>query len=158
MYGQDENMREMLIEEYQDDAARLLRFLPWLAKKSGADVSTMYTGDGENKVIPIPVFDSTLLSFVKEAEKTKFVDRNYPYVYSRNRIQTHEDELRFIKNCKITDLKILKGILSKYVLGGKTKAALWSEGVDAGIYVAVLDQLNHLFFTNTADGKQMIRY
>lgn len=158
MYGQDENLREMIIEEYQGEVAALLRYLPWLSKKSGADVSSMYTGDGENKVIPIPVFDSTLLAFIKEAEKTKFMDRNYPYVYSRNRIYTHEDEIRMLKNAKITDIKIFKGILSKYVLGGRTKAALWSEGVEAKIFFTALDQLNKLFFSNTSDGKQMIRY
>ena len=118
----------------------------------------MYTGDEEKPVIPIPVYDSTLLAFIKEVQNTKFVDRNYPYVYSRNNIKSHDDELRLIKNAKISDLKILKGILSKYILGGRTKAALWSEGVEAGIYVAVLDSLNKLFFANTKDGSQMLRY
>lgn len=158
MYGQEENLREMIIDEYQADVTRLMRYLPWLSKKSGADVSSVYTGDGENKVIPIPVFDSTLLAFIKEVEKTKFIDKNYPYVYSRNRIVTHEDEIRILKNAKITDIKIFKGILSKYVLGGRTKASLWSEGVEAKIFFVALDQLNRLFFSNTADGKQMIRY
>lgn len=158
MYGQDENIREKLIEEYQDDVARLLRYLPWLSQKCGKDVSAMYTGEGENQVIPIPVFDSTLLAFIKEVEKTKFVDRNYPYVYSRNHIVTHEDEIRMLKNAKITDMKLFKGILSKYVLGGRTKAALWAEGVDSKIYFTALECLNRLFFTNTSDGKQMVRY
>lgn len=158
MYGQEENIREQIIEEYQGDAAKLLRYLPWLSKKQGNDVSSMYTGDGEMQVIPIPVFDSTLLAFVKEAEKTKFVDRNYPYVYSRNRIQTHEDEIKLLRNAKITDIKIIKGIFSKYILGGRTKASLWTEGVEARIFFEVLDTLNRLLFTNTADGKQMVRY
>lgn len=158
MYGQEDNIREQIVEEYRDDVVKLIRYLPWLSKKTGSDVSSMYTGDAEKPLIPIPVFDSTLLQFVREAEKTKFVDRNYPYVYSRNGIKTHEDELRYIKNAKITDLKILKGIFSKYVLGGKTKAALWSEGVDSGIFVAVLDCLNRLFFSNTKDGSKMLRY
>lgn len=158
MYGQEENIREMTIAEYQDDVAKLLKFLPWLAGKSAGQVSSMYTGDENNKVIPIPVFDTTLIAFIKEVEKTKFLDRNYPYLYSRNHIQSHEDEIRLLKNAKITDMKIFKGILSKYVIGGRTKAMLWSEGVDAGIYVTALDCLNRLFFTNTSDGKQMIRY
>lgn len=158
MYGQEDNIREQIIEQYREDVVKLIKYLPWLSKKSGKDVSTMYTGDEEKPLIPIPVFDSTLLQFIKDAEKTQFVDKNYPYVYSRNGIKTHEDELRLIKEAKITDLKILKGILSKYVLGGKTKATLWAEGVDAGIYVAVLDSLNRLFFSNTKDGSKMLRY
>lgn len=158
MYGQEDNIREQIIEEYRDDVVRLLRYLPWLSKKSGNDVTSMYTGDEEHKVIPIPVFDSTLLSFVKEVEKTKFADRNYPYVYSRNNIKTHDDEIRLLNNAKITDLKLFKGILSKYVLGGKTKASLWAEGVDSGVFEAALSCLNRLFFTNTKDGSKMLRY
>ena len=46
MYGHEDNIREQIVEEYRGDVERLLRYLPWLSKKSGADVSTMYTGDG----------------------------------------------------------------------------------------------------------------
>lgn len=158
MYGMEDNVREQIVEEYRDDVIVLLRYLPWLSKKSGKDVSSMYTGEGDKKVIPIPVFDSTLLAFIKDAEKTKFIDRNYPYVYSRNGIKTHEDEIRLLKNAKITDIKYFKGVLSKYVLGGRTKASLWSEGVESGVIVTALECLNKLFFSNTKDGSQMIRY
>ena len=158
MYGMEDNIREQIVEEYRDDVVVLLKYLPWLSKKSGKDVSSMYTGDAEKPLIPIPVFDSTLLAFIKDAEKTKFIDRNYPYVYSRNGIKTHEDEIRLLQNAKITELKFIKGILSKYVLGGRTKAALWSEGVDSGVFVTALESLNKLFFTNTKDGSKMIRY
>lgn len=158
MYGKDDTLREQIIEEYRPDVERLIKYLPWLSKKSGKDVSTMYTGDEQNKVIPIPVFDTTLLQFIKEAEKTRFVDRNYPYVYSRNGIKTHEDEIRLLKNAKITDLKLITGIISKYVLGGRTKASLWSEGVDSGVLEEALATLNRLFFSNTKDGSQMLRY
>ena len=158
MYGKDDTLREQIIEEYRPDVERLIKYLPWLSKKSGKDVSTMYTGDEQNKVIPIPVFDTTLLQFIKEAEKTRFVDRNYPYVYSRNSIRTHEDEIRLLKNAKITDLKLITGIISKYVLGGRTKASLWSEGVDSGVLEEALATLNRLFFSNTKDGSQMLRY
>lgn len=158
MYGQEDNIREQIVAEYRDDVVLLLKYLPWLAKKSGKDVSSMYTGDSEKPLIPIPVFDSTLLAFIKDAEKTKLVDKNYPYIYSRNNIKTHEDEIRLMNSAKITDLKFIKGVLSKYVLGGKTKAALWAEGVDSGVFVTALDCLNRLFFTNTKDGSKMIRY
>ena len=48
--------------------------------------------------------------------------------------------------------------LSKYILGGKTKASLWAEAVDSGVLEEVLATLNKLFFTNTKDGSQMLRY
>ena len=158
MYGHEDNVREQIVAEYRADVELLLRYLPWLSKKSGKDVSTMYTGDAEKPLIPIPVYDSTLLAFVKDCEKTKLIDRNYPYVYSRNNIKTHEDEIRLMESAKITDLKFIKGCLSKYVLGGRTKASLWAEGVDAGIFETALSCLNKLFFTNTKDGSKMIRY
>lgn len=158
MYGQEDNIREQIVEEYRDDVVKLIKYLPWLSKKSGKDVSSMYTGDEEKPLIPIPVFDSTLLAFIKDAEKTKFVDKNYPYVYTRNNIKTHEDEIKLMESAKITDLKIIKAVLSKYVLGGKTKATLWSEGVDSGVFVKALECLNVLFFTNTKDGSKMLRY
>lgn len=158
MYGQEDSLREQIYEDYKDDVLKLIKYLPWLSKKSGKDVSSMYTGDDKIQVIPIPVFDSTLLAFVKDAEKTKFIDRNYPYVYTRNGIRTHEDELKMLKDAKITDIKVFKAVLSKYVLGGKTKASMWAEGVDSGVLVAALDGLNRVFFSNTKDGSQMLRY
>lgn len=118
----------------------------------------MYRGDDKIKVIPIPVYDSTLLAFVKDAEKTKFIDKNYPYVYSRNNILTHEDEIRLLEAATLADLRIFKGVISKYVLGGRTRSSVWSEGVESGVLKVALDCLNKLFFTNTKDGAQMLRY
>lgn len=158
MYGQDDNLREQIIAEYKDDVTLLIKYLPWLSKKSGEDVKSMYTGDENMQLIPIPVFDSTLLAFVKDAGRTKFVDKNYPYVYTRNSIKTHEDEIRLIENSKITELKNIKAVISKYVIGGRTKASMWAEAVDCGIFVTALEALNKLFFTNTKDGSKMIRY
>ena len=158
MYGHDDTLREQTIEEYRDDVLRLIKYLPWISGKSGKDVSAMYTGDEKIQVIPIPVYDSTLLAFIKDAEKTKFIDRNYPYVYSRNSIKTHEDEIRLLESATLADLRIFKGVISKYVLGGRTRASVWSEGVESGVLKVALDCLNKLFFTNTKDGAQMLRY
>ena len=33
MYGQEENIREQIIEEYRDDVVKLIKYLPWLSKK-----------------------------------------------------------------------------------------------------------------------------
>ena len=38
----------------------------------------------------------------------------------------------------------LAGILSHYILGGQTKARLWSDGVTYGIYFAVLTKMKAL--------------
>lgn len=158
MYGHDDTMREQIIDDYRSDVELLIRYLPWLAKQKEKKVSSMYTGEGDKQTIPIPVFDSTLLSLIKDIEKTKFCDKNYPYVYSRNNIKSHEDEIRLLKNAKISDMKLFQGILSKYALGGRTRSVLWSEGVESGVLMTALECLNTLFFTNTKDGSKMLRY
>ena len=84
------------------------------------------------------------MSFVKEARNTCFMDRNYVYVYSRKQLKTVKDEMRLIKNATIRDMDDLAGILSHYVLGGQTKARLWSEGVTFGVYFAVLTKMKEL--------------
>jgi len=158
MYGHDDTLREQTIEEYRDDVLKLIKYLPWLASKSGKEVSSMYRGDDKMQVIPIPVYDSTLLAFIKDAEKTKFMDRNYPYVYSRNNIKTHEDEVKLLQSATLADIRIFKGVISKYVLGGRKRSVVWADGVESGVLEVALACLNKLFFSNTKDGSQMLRY
>ena len=33
MYGQEQNLREQIIEEYRDELTKLLRYLPFLEKR-----------------------------------------------------------------------------------------------------------------------------
>lgn len=145
MYGEDASLREQIVMEYRADLEKLLRYLPFLDKKSGKDVQTFYEGDGTYKLIPVPVYDSTLLAFVKEAKTTKFMNRNYPYTYRRYRMDTPEDERARIEKCVLRDIDIIRGILSKYILGGQTKSYLWSAGVQERIYVTALDKMQKMF-------------
>ena len=136
---------EEIVEYYRRDAVKLFRYLNWLEAKSGKQVSTIYGGEGiADNSVPFPVYDSTLLGFVKEAGNTCFMDRNYVYVYSRKRLKNAKDELRLIQNATIRDFDDLAGILSHYILGGRTKARLWSEGVTYGIYYALLTKMKEL--------------
>ena len=136
---------EEIVEYYRQDAVKLFRYLNWLESKSGRQVSSVYGAEGiaENSV-PFPVYDGTLLGFVKEAGNTRFMDRNYVYVYSRKRIKNVTDEMRLIKNATIREMDDLAGILSHYILGGRTKARLWSDGVTFGVYFAVLTKMKEL--------------
>lgn len=134
-----------IIEYYRKDAMELLRYLPWLMQKSGGRTYSNYGGDGISaNSMSFPVYDSTLMSFIKTAQKTCFMDRNYRYVYSRNRLKTEKDELVLIDHATVRDMDKLAGILSHYVMGGQTKAALWSAGVEKGIYVAILSKIKEL--------------
>ena len=52
--------------------------------------------------------------------------------------------MRLIQNATIRDMDNLAGILSHYIMGGRTKARLWSEGVTSGIYYALLTKMKAL--------------
>lgn len=145
MYGQEETLREQIVNEYREDLDKLLSYLPYLDKKTGKDVQGTYTQDGKLQSIAVPTYDSTLLAFVKLARSSKFMYRNYPYVYTRNRIQNHDDERRLLEKAQIRDIDIFRGILSKYIMEGQTKAYRWTEGVEERIYVSVLDNLQKRF-------------
>lgn len=134
--------RQAVVREYKQMLTPLVAYLPWLEKNAGHNASRNYQGQGLSKSsISFPVYDSTLLSFVREASASKLMDRNYVYVYTRNRIKTHEDERRIIAAAELKDWDILRGILSKYVMGGRTKATLWGEAVQEGIFALVVRQM-----------------
>lgn len=130
---------------YRPDVERLVRYIPWLETKTGTTTSSVYKGDGigENS-LPFPVYEGTLMSLVQDARRTKLMDRNYAYVYSRNRIRSVEDEQRLIERATIREMDMLKGILSKYILGGMTKGRIWTEGVANGSILKVLLKMKEI--------------
>ena len=78
---QNRENRQQVIQEYKAVVEPLLRYLPWLEKNAGRGVSYNYQGQGLSKSsISFPVYDGTLLNFVKEAEATPLMNRNYAYV------------------------------------------------------------------------------
>ncbi len=134
--------RQQIVNEYKPDVERLVRYLPWLESKMGTSVQQSYSasGIGEHSVA-FPVYDSTVMSFVKEAQRTHLMDRNYMYVYSRYRIQTVQQEIKAIEKASIKEMDLLKAILSKYVMGGMTKGRMWSEAVESGVFLYVLKKM-----------------
>ncbi|MBO5474506.1 MAG: hypothetical protein J6A08_12105 [Lachnospiraceae bacterium] len=142
MEKEDIAYRQQIIDAYKPDVEKLIRYLPWLEEKAGQKVSETFEGSGirENS-ITFPVYDGTLMSFIKEVQRTKLLDRNYAYVYSRNRIRTVADELRMIDRSGIRDMDVLKGILSKYVMGGMTKGRLWTEAVQNKIFLNIVKKM-----------------
>lgn len=139
---EDIDYRKQVVNEYKPDVERLIRYLPWLEEKADGEVSETFTGSGIGESsVAFPVYDSTLLSFIKEVQRTKLLDRNYPYIYSRYHIRTIQDELRVIVSADITRMDVLKGILSKYVLGGMTKGRLWTEAVHNRVFWYVIRKM-----------------
>lgn len=142
MEQEDIAYRQQIVNEYKPDVERLVRYLPWLESKTGTSVQQTYSasGIGEHSVA-FPVYDSTVMNFVKEAQRTHLMDRNYMYVYSRRRIRTLQDELRAIERADIREMDVLKAILSKYVMGGMTKGRMWSEAVEKGIFLNTVKKM-----------------
>lgn len=134
-----------VIEMYYPDTKKLMGYLLYLEKMSGKSVSNTFNQDGLSEhSLTFPVYDGNLMRFIKDAEQTVFMDRNYRYVYTRYRIKTLEDELDMIKKCTILQMDVLGGILSKYVLGGRTKGTVWSEGAQNGVYLEVIKKADEL--------------
>ncbi len=132
------------IRTYGSDVRQLSVYIPYFTGKKGSDVSHAYDGkQGESK-LKFPVFDSTLLDFVKKASQTKLMDRNYPYAYSRHRIRTHDDERKFIERATIRDVNVLRGFISRYVLEGMHNGSRWSEGVQEEIFLRVLSKFRDM--------------
>ena len=72
--------RQQVVNEYRADVEKLARYLSWLESKKGKSVQQSYSGSGiEEHSISFPVYDGTLMNFVKEAQRTKLMDRNYRY-------------------------------------------------------------------------------
>lgn len=151
MYGQETNSREIIIEQYSAELKMLLKYLPYLRKMKYNTTANFYEGDGEHHVIQIPVYDSTLLGFVKAASKTTLVYRNYPYVYNRLKLDTVKKELEAMENGKVQDIDLYRAVLSKYVLGGMTKSILWTTAAQEGIFETCLSMLEKHFFEHGSD-------
>ncbi len=137
--------RQNQINEIKKSVMPLLKYLPWIKKHSGVSASHNYkTDEMEGSTISFPVYDPTLMEFVKLAEKSDLMDKNYRYVYTRNRIKTYEDERNAIKKADINSFGVLRGILSKYIIDGHAKGILWSEAVKEDIFYLILKQMKSI--------------
>lgn len=138
-------MKEVNLSEHRADVDRLLTYLSWFEAKEGQVVSRMYDGEaGQKTSLGFPVYETTLMNFIKDASKTSLMDRNYTYAYTGYNIYDVEDEKRAIEEATCKDAEVLCGILSKYVLGGMTKGALWNQAVEQGIFLAILRKMKKL--------------
>ncbi len=146
---------EEMVEYYKPDVEQLMRYLPWFEQQEGKRAATIYNGDGLGEhSVTFPVYDSTLMSFVKTAQRSTLIDRNYAYVYSRNRIRSVEDEKRFIRRATIKEMGDLWGILSKYILKGMTRGTLWSEGVKNGVFLELIQKMQEILAFWDKEGTQ----
>jgi len=142
---QDAGMNEKIIREYHEAVEPLFRFWPWLEQHAGETGQTLFEEQGiAEHSLTFPVYDPMLTQFIREAGQSSLMDRNYPYVYSRNGLRDHADERALITKAGPEEWDQLRGILSRYVLGGRVKAMLWSEGVKACTYLLVLKRMKEI--------------
>jgi hypothetical protein len=139
----NENSVEDIVSRYRPEVDKLLPYVRWLQDNAKSEVAQSYS-NSDLKSMPFPVYDSNLLMFVKAAQNTNLLDRNYVYVYSRNHLNSAKDELMFIREAQIMDMDDLAGILSKYILTGMTKGTVWAEGVYNGVLFQVVSKMDEL--------------
>ncbi len=138
-------MKEFNLYDYKGDVERLITYIPWFEKKTGEKASRMYDDNNLGGAsLTFPVYETMLLNFVNDASKSRLMDSNYVYAYSGYRIRTVEDEKKAIEQADLKTCEVLVSILSKYVLGGMTKGALWTTAVEEGIFLAILYRLKDL--------------
>ena len=137
-----EYMKEKMAE-YRRELEPLVKYLPWFEQASEKSASTMYKGNGLDGpgALAFPVYDATLMSFIKEASNSSLLDRNYQYIYTRKDIRNCYDERDLIAAADYKNWDILCGILSRYVMGGRTKSVLWSQGVSEKIFYLCLTKM-----------------
>lgn len=142
---QKRKSRDEIILQYRSDVEKLIPYISWLQTKSGKDVEGIYAGEGLNETsVPVPVYDANLLRFVREAGKLELIDRNYVYVYARYDLDTIAKELKAIEKATLQEMKMLSGILSKYVLKGRVQGKYWTAGVENHIFLNVILKMKEL--------------
>lgn len=137
-----ENSVEDLVKRYKKELEPLIPYIPWLKQNAGSSLEQEH--QESSATMAFPVYDATLLQFVKAAAATDMMNRNYVYMYTRNRLKTAKDELNFIDNAQIKDLDDLADILSKYVLEGMTKGRVWAEGIQNSVFYSVLTKMQEI--------------
>ncbi len=140
----DKAYRLQKIAEYRVDFDPFFRYIPWLEERKGKRQSRLYDGGDISHSVSIPVYDGTLLNFVKGMQATGLMDRNYPYIYSNRNMITAEDELYQISQAGLKDMEVILGILSKYVLGGMTRGKLWTDAVENGLFYHALVRIKEI--------------
>ncbi len=142
---QEKLNREEQVEYYRMEVQKLISYIPWLEQQRSKQAYNTYSGDGlAEHSIAFPVYDSTLLGFVKVAKSTLLMNRNFLYTYSKYRLRTTADELAFIRKAELKDMGDLGNILSKYILTGMRKGDVWSKGVESGVFLELIVKMREI--------------
>lgn len=137
--------KSKLKQDYLEKLTPLFEYIPFLKEKEGLVTRSYYGGDlAPVHSVPVPVYDGRVLSFVKAAQKTGLVNKNWVYAYQRVGANNPKDERLYISGASFKDIDVVISILAKYVLGGMTKGVMWSEAVSEGVWLHCLLKLKQL--------------
>ena len=138
MEKEDLTQMEQYIRKYDSDMKKLEPYIAYFEQMLGQAVSKPYDGEQGHSSMEFPVYDGTLMSFVRTAQKTVFMDRNYVYAYTKRRIKTTAAEEQYLKNATIKDEDFINAVLSKYVMEGMRKTGVWQDAVKRGLFLGAL--------------------
>jgi len=115
-----------------------------IEEKGGKDVAADYDGSLGKSSLNFPVYDGTLMSFVREAQKTVFMDKNYCYSYTKRHIRTREQEEAAIQKATGRDADYLGGVIAKYVTEGMRKSGVWQDAVERKLFLNCILKLKEI--------------
>lgn len=132
--------------EYTEKLMPLFAYIPYLKEHEGVNTRSLYEGDENTRLtsVPVPVFDGTVLRFVKEAQKTGLIDRNYIYAYNKIGAKTPKDERLYISGATFRDIDTVIAVMAKYVILGMSKGTMWSTAVEEGVWYHALVKIKEL--------------
>ena len=137
--------RKQVKADYLEKLTPLFAYIPYFKEKEGKMTRSTYMGEGkEAPSVPVPVYDSRVIAFVKEAQKTGLVTRNYVYQYRKLQVDNPKDERLYISGAAFKDIDAVISIMSKYVLEGMTKGPVWGVAVEEGVWLHCLIKLKEL--------------
>ncbi len=135
---------QQFIKKYEADVEKLLPYIPYFEERGGGDVAKAYDGEQGHSSMVFPVYDGTLMTFVKMIPNTVFMDRNYFYAYTKRRIKTTAQEEAAIKNATIKDDDMLNAVLSKYSKEGMRKTGVWQDAVERKLFLNVIKKYKEI--------------
>ena len=139
--------RLQMKKDYMEKLTPLFTYIPYLKSKEGHNTRSLYKGNEDavtKNTVPVPVYDSQVLAFVKEAQKTGLITTNYVYPYSKIKVNTPQDERLYISGAEFKDIDTVIAIMAKYVILGMTKGVVWAQAVEEGVWLHCLIKLKEL--------------
>lgn len=144
MGNEELTQAQQYIQKYEADILKLMRYVPYFEEKGGKDVAADYDGSLGKSSLNFPVYDGTLMSFVREAQKTVFMDKNYCYSYTKRHIRTREQEEAAIQKATGRDADYLGGVIAKYVTEGMRKSGVWQDAVERKLFLNCILKLKEI--------------